>query len=327
MRRILFWLVVTLLVVAGLSLTVARLAQPPGGIGVRLVAFTPLAVLPWALVVLLLLARVAWPGRVGEERRRRLPWVAATVLALAPLGLHGWWLAPMYAGSAPAAGGATVTVVNVNGLLGRVDGVGVVRLATERDADLLVLEEVTESQLAEMRAAGLDEGWPHTAGTAGTGTDGTMVFSRFPLGDPQRVDTEFDSWRVPVQTPDGEVELLAVHTFPPTDAGAWRADLDAVVAAAPGADLVVGDVNATLDHAPLRRLQDAGFRDAAELTNAGWQPTWPVNGSYHPFGVPVPPLVAIDHVWVGPDWTALDTATAILDGTDHAALVARVAPR
>ena len=41
------------------------------------------------------------------------------------------------------------------------------------------------------------------------------------------------------------------------------------------ADLVVGDLNATPDHAPIRELADAGWRDAAELANEGWLPTWP----------------------------------------------------
>ena len=131
-----------------------------------------------------------------------------------------------------------------------------------------------------------------------------MVFSRYALGTATRVDTEFDSWRTTVAAPDGELTLLAVHPFPPTVVAQWHDDLAAVRAAAAGADLVVGDLNATLDHRPLQRLEDDGFRDAAELTNAGWQPTWPANGEYHLAGVPLPPLVAIDHVLVGPRLTA-----------------------
>ncbi len=126
---------------------------------------------------------------------------------------------------------------------------------------------------------------------------------------------------------DGELELVAAHAYPPTHPAQWRADLAVVRSAAAGADLVVGDLNATLDHRPLQRILDAGLRDAAELTDAGWQPTWPANGDFRLVGIPLPPLVAIDHVLVGSRLAALATRTVTLDGSDHRALVAEVALR
>ena len=43
-------------------------------------------------------------------------------------------------------------------------------------------------------------------------------------------------------------------------------------AKASDADLVLGDFNATSDHAPMRAWKDAGWRDSLELVNAGLEP-------------------------------------------------------
>ena len=87
-------------------------------------------------------------------------------------------------------------------------------------------------------------------------------------------------------------------------------------------DLVVGDFNATADHAPMRALADAGYRDVGELANQGWQPTWPTRGVFDLLGLP---LAQIDHVLVGDRLAALDLGTVAVPGSDHRAVVATVA--
>ena len=84
-------------------------------------------------------------------------------------------------------------------------------------------------------------------------------------------------------------------------------------------------MNATPDHDVMRKLDDAGFRDAGELANEGWQPTWPAN---HVGVFPLlPPLVRIDHVLLADTLASLGTHTVDIDGSDHYALVATVAQR
>jgi endonuclease/exonuclease/phosphatase family metal-dependent hydrolase len=78
--------------------------------------------------------------------------------------------------------------------------------------------------------------------------------------------------------------------------------------------MVVGDFNATLDHGPVRDLLGLGLRDAARESNAGWQPTWPA----------WLPLIAVDHVLVSRDLGVISTKSAVVEGTDHRALVAEV---
>ena len=76
-----------------------------------------------------------------------------------------------------------------------------------------------------------------------------------------------------------------------------------------------------------RALLRAGTADAAERLNTGWQPTWPANGEFHLLGLPVPTLVQIDHVLVGPRLAALGVRIVWLDGTDHHGVLAELALR
>lgn len=320
-RRAVWWVLLLASLLPALTLTVLRLGAWEAGLAIRLVSFTPYAVVAYAvaLVLLLVAARRRPAARVGA-----LGVVAALVL-------HGSWLAPLVTG-APAAGGAgqaaadeRVVVMSSNLLMGRADTAQVVRAAVDADVDLLVLQEVTGRALAGLDSAGLDELLPHRIGFPVTGerpfadTVGTMVFAREPLGEPRPLGTVLQSWEVEV---DGVV-LLAVHPSAPTDPDGWVRDHALLREAAreSDADLVVGDLNATLDHAPLRRLVDDGYRDAVEESNSGWQPTWPANGLF--VGLPGP-LVQIDHVLTGPGLRAASARTLPVDGTDHRALLVEV---
>ena len=118
-----------------------------------------------------------------------------------------------------------------------------------------------------------------------------------------------------------------MHPYSPTVPGAWRDDHAAVVAAVDSErpDLVVGDFNATADHPPMRALADLGYRDVGELANQGWQPTWPSSGARDVLGIPVPSLVQIDHVLVGPLLAAISMRTVAIADSDHRAVLADVA--
>lgn len=319
-RTLAFWLLLALLVAPAALLTVARAVQPGGGGWIRLVSFTPLALPAYAAAVTLLLGRALLGGR-------RLAWLAGAALVAVPLGVHTWWYLPQLTGPnpPPADHAQPVRVFTANLWEGRVDGLDVVAAGSDAGADLLVLEEVTPAVLARMEDGGLDDAWPYRAGEPADGIAGTMVFSRFPLDDVTRLPTALGSWSLTVAAPDGALRLLAVHPMAPIRPAAWRADLAAVASAGP-ADLVVGDFNATADHAPMRALLRAGLHSAAERTNQAWQPTWPANGRFRVAGVlPLPPLVQIDQVLVGPSLAVLSTRTLHLPSTDHLAVLAELA--
>ena len=320
-RSILWWLLIALLLGPALALTTLRLWQPLDDRGIRLVALTPVALPLYATALLLAVVPVL-------RRRGRTSYALPALLAVAGLALHAWWFVPQVAGHkpAPAAGAPVLTVMTANMLAGRGDGAALVRAARDDHVDVLVVEEVTTGEVARMQGAGLGELFAHRAGSAEPGVRGTMVFSRLPLTGAVRLPTRFGCWRVRV---GDDVSLLAAHAYAPTGPAAWREDHATILASvrADPPDLVAGDLNATVDHAPLLRLRDEGFRDVVELDNDGWQPTWPANHLSRSLGIALPPLAQIDHVLVGPTMAAVASRTIRIEGTDHLALLARVAHR
>ncbi len=320
-----FGLVVALLLGPAIALTVVRWLQPEAGRAVRMISFTPLAIPVYAVAMLLLVAALVVAVR---HRRSRVLVAVPALVAAAGLVVHLVWYSPQLLGENPAAAadGATYRVLSANLYEGRADVAGLVGQALASRADVLVAAEVSPEALAAMDEAGLAELLPYRIGRPAGTVEGTMVFARQPITEPERVATTHQSWAVTI---GGRLRLLAAHPVAPVRPGAWRRDHARLLAAARAydADLVVGDLNATADHEPVQRLVAAGYRDAAELTNQGWQPTWPANGLTPVQGLRLPPLVAIDHVMVSDRWAVVDLQTLDLAGTDHLALLAEIGSR
>ena len=332
LRWLLFALLVLLVLVPAGLVTAARALDLPGGTWVRLVAFTPAAGLLY-VVGLLLLVFPAVRGRGFWRGAARL----LAVLSLAGVALHAWWASPPYVGK-PAAVSvgrqAPVHVMTVNLRFGRADTARVVRLAVAQRIDVLVLEEVTPQALSGLEQAGLGDLLPHRAGRPATGPRGTMVFSRTALSNVRPLHTGFASYTMDVRlrrltkASGGRVHLLAAHPRPPMGpATRWRADQMVVRHAAralSGPAMLVGDLNATMDHLPLRELVGRGYDDAATQATSRWQPTWPSAGVVTELGFPVPSLLAIDHVLLANGPRAVRTESVTVGSTDHRALVVAV---
>ncbi len=311
-----------LLVVPAAVLTYARLAERHGAWWVRLVGFAPYAV-PLYLLGMLVLALAWW--RAGG--RARLAAKTGLVLCACALALHLSWAAPAYVGpAATSAGrGTPLRVLTANLDRGRAEAASLVATVVRERVDVLVLEEVTPRSLHRLRAAGLCRVLPHAAGRAAPGRAGVMVLARDAVVRAERLPTGLGSYVVQVRHGRFRATLVAAHVRPARgSAGAWSADLNTVRTAAatarPGPVVVAGDLEATCDHLPLRDLAGRGFRDAATEARSGWQPTWPARASV--LGVRVPPLLALDHVLVGPRVTAVATSAVTVPGSDHRALLA-----
>ncbi|RNL79949.1 endonuclease/exonuclease/phosphatase family protein [Nocardioides marmorisolisilvae] len=256
------------------------------------------------------------PGTEPALRRWLAVVVAGSVLGA---GFHAALLVPAYAGE-HATGRPDLVVMNLNLRKGHADAEKAVALARREHAQLVVLEEVTPGELSRLHAAGITTTLPYEAGSAGSGGSGTVVFSVYPLGQVARVPLQHDGYRIAVAAPE-PFWLVAVHVAQPlVGPGNWRADwsvLNQVVPALTGRPvMLVGDFNSTLDHRPVRNLLADGFADAARAANSGWQPTWPSTG----LG-----LIAIDHVLTRGGYRSISTSTFHVPGSDHRALVARLA--
>ena len=319
-RGVVFWGLMTLLMLPAVALTLVRIVEPESALTIQALAFTPFALPVYAAALMLL------GGAAIRSSGSRLPLLAPALLALAGLAAHAWWFAPQIVGDSPAprAGAESLTVMTSNLYFGNGDAVSLVKQASEQEVDILVVNEITERGLADMGRVGLDQLFPYQVGRPGDSIEGTMVFSREEIEVVKTLDTPMASFAIET----GGVTILAVHPSPPTQADLWVEDHRIVLAAAEDLDpdVVAGDFNATPDHAPMRALADAGFRDTAELANAVFQPTWPANGEYPPLGL-LPPTAPIDHVLVSDDLAVVETGTTRLGGTDHRPVVAEIAVR
>jgi endonuclease/exonuclease/phosphatase (EEP) superfamily protein YafD len=325
LRWLLLGALTTLLLVPALLLTTARMLDLPGGTWVRLVAFTPYAVVLYAAALLLLLL-AWWRGRGFWRGTARL----LVVVSVLGLVLHALWAGAPYVGTpgAEAAGGDRLHVMTSNLRFGQASTARIVEVAMRGDIDVLVLQEVTPQALSGLEGAGLGQALTHRAGAAAGGATGTMVFSRYPLRDAKKLGTALGSYVMDVRTPAGRIHLVAAHPRPPVgDVADWRFDQGVLRHAARATSertLIVGDLNATMDHLPMRTLVGIGFQDAATQADSQWQPTWPAAGQVSRLGFSVPSLVAIDHVFLSSGLRALRTESVTVEGTDHRALVATV---
>jgi len=285
-------------------------------------ALVPLALFGYAVAALLW-----WTVRRLGAGRLRVAATGALVVSLAGVLFHAALLVPSYAG-AHAHGRPDLVVMTSNQRLGQGDPAAVARIASRAHADLVVLEEVTPEEMATLTA--LRATRPYVAGGAAPLAYGTAVVSRYPLSQVAQLPVSKGAWLMRVAAPR-PFWLVALHTAQPLTAyPSYAPDHDAILAAVRrlhGPVIVAGDFNSTLDQRPMRRLLGAGLSDAARQSNAGWQATWPADehdGGLLPFGLG---LMTLDHVLYSRDFAAISTSTGDVPGSDHRALVARLAQR
>lgn len=309
----------------------------PGGR--RLDTVTPFAQLLAARPLWVVLAVVLAVVALGVARRRRRGALAPLVLLLVAVGT-GAQIAPraVPSGEPQPSGGQPVTVVTANVLLSRVRPAAIVGLVRRTDADVVALPEAnarTARRYAQaLRAAGGEE-W-RTWSDRGHADDDpsagpTSILVRAVLGperltEPRAPAGAHGGVRIRLTRgaggPAGTV-IAAVHPRPPYPAATqaeWRGDLLALRPLCASADVIAGDLNATLDHSPLRQVLGAGCVDSGAETGQGLRATW--RGG--PLGWLRP---TIDHVLTGPDHLATESGVVAIPGSDHRAVWARIVRR
>ena len=260
----------------------------------------------------------------GLSRRWLLALLAAC-LCVVLVGVQ----APRYLGpeaiSKPAA---TVRVMTANLGMGRADSRAVAALARE-SADVLVLQEMTPEAVTGLSTAGLDDVFAHRVIDPRPLASGIGVWSRYPIvesGGQDGYSLPLLWARLAVPGIVTAPTVVAVHLAAPwpQPIEAWRRDIarfgvtlrELADTAGAGAVIAAGDLNATIDMVPFRRLLNEGYRDAAEQAGAGLTRTYP-NRRWRP------PMLGIDHVLVYA-CAATSARTIALPGSDHRGLVATV---
>lgn len=268
----------------------------------------------------------AWLGAViaaatGARGRTRM--------VLAPLLLGLVWDSSLVAGyllTPPApASGRQLRILTLNEHFGQASPTEIANLVSSTRPDLVVLLEITRSnQKALLKRKSWRKAMPHRIGRAGQDFrpaagvrdgSGTVVFSRFPITDLKSGrDRSISTVVIRVALEDQPVTVIAAHPVNPQRSLArWQYDYASLtrtaLEVAGGPMVIVGDLNATAEHLPLRELK-ARLNLTDSVAGFGWQPTFPAD-SWHP------PLIQIDHILVSREFTASTYQTARVSGTDH----------
>jgi len=303
------WLIWAAAIPLALWTLVRAFGLEDGGLLTTAMFFTP-----YAAIAALLVAGVAVALR---------NWAAAAVAALATACLAAAVL-PRAIGSetVQASGHETLTVLSANVYFGRADPAALVALVDRYAADLLSVQELTPSFARRLGRAGLGRRLPSSVLMTRPSGRGGGLYARFPL-TPLRRQTHF-LFRMPralMVLPDGRrLRLVAVHPQPPNmSVEQWRGALESLPEPGTGNPwLLVGDFNASFDHAEFRDLVDSGYRDAGDAAGKGLEPTW-TGPDEAPRG-----LITIDHVLADRRLGIVDYGVDDLPGSDHRAVHARL---
>ncbi|HEX5204178.1 MAG TPA: endonuclease/exonuclease/phosphatase family protein [Actinoplanes sp.] len=251
-------------------------------------------------------------------------WTAAAV-ALAVVLLFALLVAPraIPGGRGPATG-VRLTVMTSNMLFGGADPEQIVGLVREHDVAVLAVQEFTTDGKQALAKAGLEDLLPYQSLADEPGASGSGLYSRYPIAGAghRRMGGGFRQAYATVQPPHAEPVLVeSAHPRAPSDLGVnrlWRDDLAAEPGTGPDGvpRILLGDFNATLDHAPLRRLIARGYRDAGAATGQGLTPTWPY---LEHRGIP---WVTLDHVLVDKRIGVREMSVHRIAGSDHRAVIA-----
>ncbi len=199
----------------------------------------------------------------------------------------------------------------------------VAAFALETNADVLVLSEAAFWFLEDLDPL-LDEQYPFQSHRLVPETNGSAIFSRWPLSDVENFPVSgVPTLGATVDSPYGPFRVVGVHTQAPIDsytAMSWRTqfeELRTVPLEVP--TVLAGDFNATEDHKPFRELLDNGWRDVHDDKGCGLDNTWPTARPQQSAQRTIP-ILRLDHVLVTDHFKTLSVDVRELQGSDHAAV-------
>lgn len=250
-------------------------------------------------------------------------WAAAVIAALAATSL-ALAVLPRAIGSdvEQPAGRQTLTVLSSNVYLGTASAADLVALVDRYSPDMLSVQELTPSFAARLQRAGLGRRFPHAVLMPQPRGRGGGLYSRYPLARlSHQTHFRFRMPRAILTLPGGRrLRVISVHPMPPNMSyDEWKRGLSSLPNAGSGIPWVLaGDFNGTFDQAEFRDVADSGYRDAADATGKGLQPTWPTDEVF-PWGV-----MTIDHVLADRRLGVADFGVVSLEGSDHRAVHAQL---
>ena len=260
---------------------------------------------------------------VSLARRRFL-----LLLLSAALAVSGWFaIAPARSKLPPPAwvrGAATFTIASSNVYFENKNPTEAARSLMARNADVVVVTELTESFLRTLDDQGFATAYPHRSTVMASVSNGAGVFSKFAFREARRWGSDkFPD--VDIELPNGQVvRVLSVHPLPPLEdrpSKTWNRDLQRLKERAQDEEgrpfTAVGDFNGARWQPRFGALL-AEYGDAHEAVGKGLTTSWPMNQM-------VPRFTRLDHAL----FNGLLYPTAVEDftvpGSDHRAFEVRFA--
>ncbi|MEJ5921184.1 endonuclease/exonuclease/phosphatase family protein [Bifidobacterium thermophilum] len=264
-------------------------------------------------------------------------WFVALV-ALACVAAQVWWQAPFFRPQAALSDAAVsavgqahaitgdhyARVMTLNVFKGQADPQAVVNLVRDERVEVLALQETTDAFVKQLEADGIGDYLPYSQVSSSDGVYGNGLWSAVALDDPVDDEVHSSASFMPAGTVDMggvQVRFISVHTTSPQP-GYWsqwnRAlnELSLMRQKTGTAYVMMGDFNATYDHAAFRNILGSRFSDATRQAGHGLVLTWPTNRT----GVPA--FAGIDHILIDQGMVAGQVQARHVAGSDHAALLA-----
>ncbi len=223
------------------------------------------------------------------------------------------------------APGPVLRVLTLNVKGGGADAEAITATVAALEVDILAVQELTAGLVQRLALSGLDDVLPRSHLDPREGSQGTGLWSRWPLTPLAPVaGVRAATPRARIDPPGGPpVTVTAVHPVAPVadQEHRWRQELgliQAALAGTTGPQLAAGDFNASRDHGAFRALLRSGFVDCADAARQRSWPglTWPADRRY-------PPLMRLDHVLTPRGGVLVHEARTVrLPGTDHLGVLA-----
>ena len=294
-----------------------------------IVAFVPwMAVLSAAILLISLISR------------RRVLAVISALCLLTQLVWHAGFLYPrvsLSSAARTAVASATASVddryarlMTLNTRNGQADAAQIVQTVREQHVEVLALQELNSSMISRLNEAGIRELLPYSvvANTSSSDNGGVNgLWSAAPMSERTGDLIPIEASSIPAASIDFDGTVIrfgSVHPFSPrpSNQGLWDRGLGSIsqLREDDHTFVLMGDFNATWDHASFRYLLGGRFVDAGENAGEWFHMTYPANKKL--FGViPILAAVEIDHIVHDRGVVVGDLDTVTVSGSDHKALL------
>lgn len=294
-----------------------------------IVAFVPwMAVLSAAILLISLISR------------RRVLAVISVLCLVMQLVWHAGFLYPRVSLSSAARTAVTAATVSVddryarlmtlNTRNGQADAAQIVQTVREQHVEVLALQELNSSMISRLNEAGIRELLPYSVVASASSSDNGGVnglWSAAPMSERTGDLIPIEASSIPAASIDFDGTVIrfgSVHPFSPrpSNQGLWDRGLGSIsqLREDDHTFVLMGDFNATWDHASFRYLLGGRFVDAGENAGEWFHMTYPANKKLFSV-IPVPAAVEIDHIVHDRGVVVGDLDAVTVSGSDHKALL------